>query len=328
MEEQLEQKNLDASFSAAQKGIGDADKDSVNVEALEVYDFGRAGQINHEQMRSIGTVNHLFARSLKRTMAAWLRMECDARLVASEQLPFGDFVDRLGKPMYVCSMRLEPFEALGLMEIDLALALPVVDILLGGTGEAAESRDLTDIEESIVGGLVQKILQELNRAWQPVGLQMAQERRETEDQIERMMTPLDKTLCVSFELRAAKATGMLNLCFPASVLNSILRRMAAEGGRPRRRQNESRQRMLELMGEAKVEAVLQFPPLRLRARELAELVPGSVLRLPLQQHADAELRIDGLALGRAYPVRLGEHRGAQLVGAESPAQKPVEESVA
>ena len=54
-----------------------------------------------------------------------------------EQLPYGEFVERLPNPAYVCSMRLEPFDATGLMEIDLTLAWPIVDVLLGGVGQAA-----------------------------------------------------------------------------------------------------------------------------------------------------------------------------------------------
>ena len=68
----------------------------------------------------------------------------------------------------------------------------------------------------------------------------------------------------------------------------------------------------ELMGEAKIGAVLQFPVMRLRASELAALEPGTVLRLPLPKHSTSELRVGGLQFGRAHPVRTGEHRGAQL----------------
>jgi flagellar motor switch protein FliM len=325
MKKQLEQDSIDALFAAAAAGLGKPVVEEETEDKPETYNFSRAGQINNEQMRAISTVNNLFARSLMHTLAGWLRIHFDVRLVAGEQLPFGDFVERLSKPMYVCSIRLEPFDALGLMELDLALALPIVDVLLGGVGQAASARELTDIEEAILISVVQKIIQELNLAWEPVGLEMALERRESEDQIERMMTPLEKTLCVSFEVRAPQAMGMLNLCFPASVLNSILRRLVAEEGRPRRRPSEARARMRELLGESAVGAVLQFPPMRLRARELSALVPGSVLRLPLPRHAEAELRIGGLVLGRAHPVRTGEHRGAQLaqIAATTPASANV-----
>jgi flagellar motor switch protein FliM len=72
--------------------------------------------------------------------------------------------------------------------------------------------------------------------------------------------------------------------------------------------------MRALMGEARLGAVLQFPPVRLRAMELTALEPGMVLRLPLPKHETAELRVGGLQFGRAHPVRSGEHRGAQLEG--------------
>ncbi len=70
------------------------------------------------------------------------------------------------------------------------------------------------------------------------------------------------------------------------------------------------------MGEAKIGTLLQFPMVRLRASELASLAPGTILRLPLAKHLASELRVGGLMYGRAYPVRTGEHRGAQLEGVE------------
>ena len=72
--------------------------------------------------------------------------------------------------------------------------------------------------------------------------------------------------------------------------------------------------MRELMGEAKLGTALQFPMMRLRASDLAALIPGTVLRLPLVKHSVSELRVGGLQFGLAHPVRTGEHRGAQLQG--------------
>jgi len=64
-----------------------------------------------------------------------------------------------------------------------------------------------------------------------------------------------------------------------------------EGDRPKRRSKEAHARIRELMGEAKIGAVLQFPVMRLRAGELAALEPGMVLRLPMPKHSASELRI-------------------------------------
>ena len=85
-----------------------------------------------------------------------------------------------------------------------------------------------------------------------------------------------------------EAQGVLNLCLPAVVLNAILRRLIAEGDRPRRRSKEAQIRMRDLLGQVKVGTLLQFPQMRLRASEVASLEPGTILRLPLAE--DVRLR--------------------------------------
>jgi flagellar biosynthetic protein FlhB len=119
-------------------------------------------------------------------------------------------------------------------------------------------------------------------------------------------------LYAAVEAQMPEAQGNLNLCLPTVVLNSILRQLISDRERPRRRSEEAELRIRKLLGEANFGAVLQFPPLRLRARELADIAPGTILRLPLPRHSAAELRIGGIALGRARPVRMGEHRGAEM----------------
>jgi flagellar motor switch protein FliM len=308
MGKQLGQGDIDALFAAAG---ANASVQSTDVES-ERYDFSRAGQISNDQMRAISSVNDLFARNLMHTLGAWLRTPFKMKLVAGEQLPFSEFLERLSAPTYICSIRLEPLGAVGLLELELALASPIVDVLLGGAGRAWPARELTDVEDAILTSVVQMAVQELNMAWQPVGLEFVFEKRESEAVVARMLTAGEKTLCVSFEARMPEAQGAMNICLPAVVLNAILRRLISEGDRPKRRSKEAQMRMRELMGETMLGAVLQFPTFRLPASELATLMPGTVLRLPLAKHSASELRVGGLRFGQAYPVRVGEHRGAQL----------------
>ena len=311
MGKQLAQGDIDALFAAA-GATASASTGAANEVSLERYDFSRAGQISNDQMRAISSVNDLFARNLMHTLGAWLRTPFKMKLVAGEQLPFSEFLERLSSPSYICSIRLEPLGAVGLLELELALAAPIVDVLLGGVGRAWPTRELTEIEESILTSVVQMTVQELNLAWQAVGLEFVFEKREFDPTVARMLAAGEKTLCVSFEARMPEAQGAMNLCLPAVVLNAILRRLISEGDRPKRRSKEAHKRIRELMGEAKVGAALQFPVMRLRGSELAALEPGTVLRLPLAKHSASELRVGGLRLGQAHPVRTGEHRGAQL----------------
>ena len=286
--------------------------------ALESYNFSRAGQISNEQMKAITTANDLFARNLMHTIGASLRTKFLVSLVAGEQMTYLEFLSRVSEPAYICSLRLEPLGAIGLLELDLSLASPIIDLLLGGVGKSELKRQLTDIEELIIASVLQMMVKELNVAWIPVGLRFNLEKRETPAQLNRIMVPGEKTLCISFDVKMPDANGTMKLCLPAVVLNTILRQMIAEQGNKNRRSSlDVRMRMRELLGETRVGAVLQFPVVRLKAREIASLVGGSVLRLPLPRHSAAELRVGGLVFGAARPVRTGEHRGARMEPAEA-----------
>jgi flagellar motor switch protein FliM len=309
MDKNLGQEEIDALFAAANTS---AKQNQTLDREPEPYDFKRAGQISNDQMRAISTVNDLFSRNLMQTLGGWLRSPLKIKLVSGEQLSFGEFLERMTLSNYICSVRLEPLGAVGLIDLDLSLAHHIIDILLGGTGEVSLTRELTEIEEVILMSVMEVVIQELNLAWQSVGLSFTFEKRETHAQASRTLVSGEKTLCVSFELRLPAGQGGFNLCLPAVVLNAILRKLITEKDRPRRRSKATEVRVRELMMKARFGAVLQFPPVRLRTSELNTLEPGAILRLPLPRYEAAELTIGGLHFARARLVRSGEHRAALL----------------
>jgi flagellar motor switch protein FliM len=318
VEKHLEQNEIDSMFASvrneAEERTNRASLGSSRQPKGEPYNFSRAGQISNEQMQAISTINDLFARNLTHNLGAYLRTRFDVTLVSADQLMYSEFTEMIPEPSYVCSAHLEPLGVMGAMQLDLTLAPPVVDLLLGGGGRAGPLREPTDIEDAILLSVMEIVLRELNIAWQAVGLTFALDKRQRETQVQRLMPMTEKTLCVSFEIRMPEAQGSLNLCLPSVVLNTILRKLVAERDRPRRRSAEVRQRLETLMAEAHFDAVLQFSPMRLNAGELADLCPGKVLRLPIPCQSAAELRVGGMPLFHAQPVRSGEHRAAQVQG--------------
>src|ERR1700722_20624122 len=119
MGKQLGQGDIDALFAAAGATANTHTEGQDAEVPLEHYDFSRAGQISNDQMRAISSVNDLFARNLMHTLGAWLRTPFKMKLVAGEQLPFSEFLERLSTPTYICSIRLEPLGAVGLLELEL-----------------------------------------------------------------------------------------------------------------------------------------------------------------------------------------------------------------
>ena len=314
MEKALKQDEIDALFAGAQKRGQPAEAPARAQPKVQRYNFSRAGQINNEQMRAISILNDMFARNLAHSLGVWLRGRFQVNLVSAEQMPFSEFVGRIPELSYISSVLLEPLGALSVLQLDLSLAPPIVDLLLGGHGKPGAARELTDIEESILTSVVDVVCRELSTAWQPVGLSFRFGRRQMQTQLGRIVAVTEKTLCLSFEIRMPETGGMLNLAVPAVVSNTILRRLMGERGRSRQHPEEIRTALRGRAGRVRFGAALQLPPVRIPARDREALAPGRIVRLGVASNASAELRVTGVPLFSARPVGYGEHRGAHLGG--------------
>jgi flagellar motor switch protein FliM len=311
IEKTLKQDEIDALFQAARRSAPEAVRPEARTRVVP-YSFSSAGQISNDQLRAISMLNDLFARNLTHNLAAWLRTRFQVNLVSAEQIPFNEFLLRIPEISYVASVRLEPLGALSILQLDLALAPPIIDLLLGGEGRDGPLRELTDIEESILGSVVEIVCRELTSAWQPVGLSFAFERRQMQTQVARIMAVTEKTLCLSFEIRMPHSSGLLNLAFPAVVSNTILRQLTSDWGRRRRHAGETPERMEAVARRIRFGCSLQLPTVRLAASAIESLRPGAVLRLNVAANALSEWRVGGQRLFVAQPFRQGSHRAARI----------------
>jgi flagellar motor switch protein FliM len=311
MEKILRQDEIDALFQVARARKANGARESRTK--VQPYSFARAGQISNEQMKAISLLNDMFARNLTHSLGAWLRTGLMVNLVSAEQMPFSEFMLRIPELSYVCSVRLEPLRAVSVLQIELAPAPSMIDLLLGGEGHVGQLRELTDIEESILSSVVEVICRELSTAWQPVGLSFHFDRRQMNTQIARLMPVSEKTLCLSFEIRMPNSSGVMNLAFPAVVSNTVLRRLVGDWTRQRRHGADTRQRIRQRVGRAKIRAALQIPASRVPATEIETIEPGQILRLPVKAHQPADFRVAGIPLFQASPIGHGEHRGAHLI---------------
>jgi flagellar motor switch protein FliM len=310
-EKTLKQDEIDALFEAARSASPEAARPEARARVMP-YNFSSAGQISTDQLRAISMLNDLFARNLTHNLGAWLRTRFQVNLVSAEQIQFNEFLLRIPEISYVASVRLEPLGALSVLQLDMGLAPPIIDLLLGGDGKDGPLRELTDIEESIFASVVEIVCRELTAAWQQVGLSFSFERRQMQTQVARIISVTEKALCLSFEIRMPHGSGLLNLAFPAVVANTILRRLTSDWGRRSRHPGETRSRIESAARRIRFGCALQLPAFRLAASRIEELAPGDVLRLDAAASTLSQLRVAGLPLLEARATRQGERRAAHV----------------
>ncbi|MGB7556129.1 MAG: FliM/FliN family flagellar motor switch protein [Candidatus Korobacteraceae bacterium] len=315
MEKVLSQGEIDALFQAAHNGPQSGPQPTGPVQ-VQSWDLHQAGMLRKEQLHSISQLHENFARNLTTSVGGYLRDKFEVALVSVEQLAYRDFLARVSEVTYYGSFDLQPGDASGVLQMDLSLAFPIVDLLLGGQGGVPQgTREVTEIEEMVLQGVCEVIGHELQNVWQPLGLQVAFTQRQPTAQVLRLLPAQEKTLTLSFEATMTESRGMFNIAFPSVVSSALLRKLASDLVYSRPRQPVAhRESIQKKLLDSIVEMELGTPVLPVKLSELLTMQAGWVL--PLRRHIDepVTLRLKGRDCWRARPVRSqGNCRAAQLV---------------
>jgi flagellar motor switch protein FliM len=252
------------------------------------------------------------------TAPPFLRVVFDCRLVSAEHLTYREFLQRVPEKTYLASCDLAPFGSVAVLQLDLAIGVPVIDIMLGGEGKSSDvTRDLTEIEQEILEGIVRIICRELQTSWQAIHLEFSFGACQKVSQVHRLMPPDEKNLCLSFELKLAESSGSLNIAVPALVSNALLRKISADNNYQRpRTHRESRDQIRKKLLECPFTIGLIMSDLEVPLESLSRLVPGDVLPFQRGASAPAVLEAGEVPLGTATPVRVRSRRAARILTLE------------
>jgi len=330
MEKILSQEEIDSLFRAAQGGIAEKPKAVTRSRTSTPCNFRQSAKISKEQLRSVTQLHEVFARNLTHSLGAYLRVAFEVNLVSAEQLSYGEFLQRIPEVTYLVSLSLRPASVSGAVEIDLPLAFPIIDLLLGGPGRAESTvREVTEIEEQILETVVKVIARELETTWHPVlEMQFVFDQRLRQSDITRLMPPNEKVLTLSFEIRMPEARGMLNVALPAAVSNALLRKLTQMASyRKQRGTTDSTSQIRKHIEHCVFPMELLLPEARVRVSQLLSLDCGDVLKLGSPLSEAAHLLVSGKKLFRAYPVRAGNRRAAQVDRRMTTSFKSFKESV-
>jgi flagellar motor switch protein FliM len=277
-------------------------------------DFRQAGQIKKDQVRAISNLHESFARNLTNALGAYLRVVFEVNLVSVEQLTFQEFLHRIPDLAYLATFQVNPMAATAALNLELSLVFPIIDLLLGGVGRMNDQeREITEIEEGIMEGVVRILCGELQTAWSSLGSTFEFDERLQPAQLQRLMPPGDKTLCLSFEIHMPESQGVMNVAFPAVASNALLRRLDQDGGYSRHRGPSAvRERMTTHALDFPFEFTLAMPPTRLPVRALLNLAPGDVLAFPRRAATPLDGNVAGRTLYEAFPMRAGSLRASGI----------------
>jgi flagellar motor switch protein FliM len=314
MEKILNQEEIDAMVRAARAGkIPDAAMPAQP--RAEPWDVRRAGQIGREQLQAITQLHEAFARNLTHALGAYLQIVFAATLVSAEHLTYRELLQRIPETTYLASCRVDPMGVNAALQLDLKVAFPIIDLLLGGDGKSlAGTRELTEIEEQILNSVARIICRELGVAWQALELEIVFEERIGVGAAQRLMAPGEKNLSLSFEITMPDVRGGLNFAIPATVSNALLRKISvAWMRRPTPAAADFRKRLMRRLLDCPFTAELGAMNVRASMASLSHLKPGHILAFARKADEPASLLVEGREMFSATPARHGTIRAARLL---------------
>jgi flagellar motor switch protein FliM len=312
MEKVLNQQEIDDIVRKTRSGNAAA---ASSGPVVQPWDIRQAGQIGSEQLRAINQLHENFARNLTTAISGYLRTIFDCSLVSAEHLTYREFLESLPEKTYLASSDVAPVGATAVLQLDFDIAFPIIDVMLGGEGKTGEiTRDITEIEEQVLEGIVRIMCRELQTSWNAIALEFNFGARQQMLQAPRLMPPEEKNLCLSFEIKMSETRGTLNLAVPAVVSNALLRKISADFSYQRRRTPlEDRLQIQKKLLTCLFPVELSMPGLQVPLENLTHLTPGQVLPFPRNVSAPAVLLVDDVRLCSAAPVRLNSRRAARVL---------------
>lgn len=308
----LSQQEIDSVFKRMQKTKASDD----SAKQAEPYDFRRPDRIAKDQLRSIHMLHENFARSLASSLSAYLRAYVMVNLVSVEQISFLEFTQCLPSPSCIVSMAMKPFDANAILEMNPTIVYPVLEMLLGGSGKTRlkVDREITEIEQSLLDGVLRIVLHDLEDSWSPItAINFKLEKHETEPQLLQILSPSEAVVAVGIEIRIGDQAGMMNVGIPSIIIKMLRQKFDQQWSvRKAEASEEDRQRALKLLMQAQIKFDSRLQGPTMTVQDLLQLTAGDVLAFDYPLDRPVDLMGNGRLLFQGRIVDTGRKRGFSL----------------
>ncbi len=285
---------------------------------IEKYDFTMPSRLSKDHLRSLNALHSSYARSLSSYLSISLRSAVEIECTSIEQLTYGEYLSSLFDPTCIGVFTMKPLRGVGMIEIALPLAFPMIDILLGGLGKSKiYNRPLTIIEETIIMRVMERSLSILQEAWErSIELNIKLERLENNPQFIQAATTGDPVILILFDVKLDNAHGMMSLCFPFLMIQQALTSLKREES-PAFIDDETmklyRAMMQNHIRQIKLPISVRYQPSPVTLRELLELKKGDVVILQNSRKDQVQILIAGKSKYYGNPGMLNGRRAVRIL---------------
>jgi len=264
---------------------------------IKIYDFRRPDKFSKDQIRTIEMMHESFARHFGADLSAYIRTIAEINVTSVKQLTYSEYVERIPNPTSMAVFSLEPLKGMAVFEINPSIIFPIIDRVLGGAGEAmSKPRELTDLEQAIVGKLIEKAFVNLKDSWHRiVDFDLEIKARETNPQFVQIVAPNEMCMNLNFEIKIKEHVGAMSICIPYMVIEPVLFKLSAKQWFTLTKEEMSEETQEILNDKIKktwVPVYVNLGATRLKVKEITRLKTGDIIKLDTSAKDNLLVRVE------------------------------------
>ena len=237
MTEPLSQEDINQALATIKAGNIDIGKlgdfkdfhPSADKRRIKIYDFKRPDKFSKEQIRNISIIYDTFSRLTTNYLSAQCQCDVSIHVDSVDQLTYGEFIRSINAPTTLGVINPDPLIVDWLLEIEPIIAFAILHTLLGGSPEIKYQHELTDIESSIMEGVIFRMSGNLREAWTNVfELRPRLKQIDTNPHIAQIVPKTMMVALVTLEAKVGEVKGSIYMCMPYISLEPIMGKLSPQ----------------------------------------------------------------------------------------------------
>jgi flagellar motor switch protein FliM len=291
------------------------------------YNFWSPDHFSKDQMRAIELLHEDLAERLTSSLPGFIRTNVRPRVVHTEQGRFHDFLKDLPPASLFHMITLAPLPGQMILTISPEIGSVILEQRLGGQGERTNrDRGLTEIDQFLLRGMVEHMLNDIKASWSKVvAIEPGLEDSTINQHWVQMVMGNERVMLVTFELALQSITGTMNLYIPFTMLKpiaSVLNTHVWFSGRKERQADpEARKTTSESLSKVFVTLQVRLGETHISFKDLVDMKPGEIITLDAPVSQDLPVFVADRVCFTARVGKVGTRVAAQITGSASAAKK-------
>ena len=210
--------------------LGFNPSEASDIELTGVQALINSALVSYERLPMLEIVFDRLVRLATTSLRNFTSDNVEVSLDSISSVRFGDYLNSIPLPAILSVIKAEEWDNFGLLTVDSGLIYAMIDVLLGGRRQnnalRVEGRPYTTIEMTLARRMIEVILDDTHKAFEPVTpIHFKIERLETNPRFATISRPANAAILIELRIGMDERGGKVEILLPYATIEPIREQM-------------------------------------------------------------------------------------------------------